>query len=84
MVEAHPTTIDQDVDGPGNRRRLLAIDMPHDPDRRIVVVEVVCPSTGRRYLLRVPPVMTSCARAVAWTLGVDLGNEHELTLLGER
>lgn len=48
-------------------RRLLAIDMPNDPDRTVTVVEVTCPSTEHRYLLRVPPHVKTCAEAVAWT-----------------
>lgn len=58
------------------QRRLLSIDTPHDPDRRVVAVEVVCPSTGRRYLLRVPPSMRTCTQAVAWTFGIE-GEEVE-------
>jgi hypothetical protein len=32
---------------------------------------VACPSTGRRYALRVPPTMRSCRQAAAWTAGFD-------------
>ena len=32
---------------------------------------VRCPSTGGRYLLRVPPTMKTCRQAVAWTAGFD-------------
>lgn len=42
-------------------------------DRRseaIVMVEVICPTTGRRYGLRVPPGMTTAKEAVAWTFGL--------------
>lgn len=34
-----------------------------------VYVEVTCPSTDRRYFLRVPPDMRTCHQAVAWTFG---------------
>ena len=47
-------------------RRLLSIDMPGE-DEPMVMVEVVCPSTGRQYLLRVPPTVKTCAEGVAWT-----------------
>jgi hypothetical protein len=29
-----------------------------------------CPSTGRDYVLRVPPTMNSAREAVAWTFGM--------------
>jgi hypothetical protein len=32
---------------------------------------VVCPSTGRQYVLRVPPTMRSCRQAAAWIAGYD-------------
>lgn len=40
-------------------------------DEPIVVVEVVCPSTGQDYLLRVPPEVRTCRQAVAWTFGLS-------------
>lgn len=33
----------------------------------IRAVKVTCPTTGRRYLLRVPPTVTTAHEAVAWT-----------------
>jgi hypothetical protein len=36
-----------------------------------VCVSVLCPSTGRQYIIRVPPEMTSCHQAVAWVAGFD-------------
>ena len=69
VAEANAQVLHQDVDGAGQPRRLLAVDMPSDPDRRIVAVEVQCPSTGHHYLLRVPPTMRNCTEAVAWTYG---------------
>jgi hypothetical protein len=38
----------------------------------IVAVEVTCPSTGRRYALRVPPEMMTAHEAVAWTFGLTV------------
>jgi hypothetical protein len=61
----------QDTDGPGNPRRLLALDLPGDPDRTLVAVQVVDPSTGRQYMLRVPPNMRTCSEAVAWTFSIE-------------
>jgi hypothetical protein len=36
----------------------------------VVAVLVKCPSTGRNYVLRVPPTMKSAREAVAWTFGM--------------
>jgi hypothetical protein len=43
--------------------------IPVDGAEDIVCVQVKCPSTGKLYLLRVPPGMQSCQQAVAWTAG---------------
>ena len=72
VAEANPTFIHEDTDSRGNRRRLLDIAAPNVPDRRIVLVEVICPSTGRVYLNRVPPTVRTCVEAVAWRVGVDV------------
>jgi hypothetical protein len=74
---ANSKILHEDTDGRGNRRRLLSIDLPTDPEGRIVVVQVQCPSTGRVYLLRVPPAMASCAQAVAWTFGIEGAEARE-------
>lgn len=50
-------------------RALLAVNQPHGPP--VTAVQVVCASTGKEYLLRVPPYMITCAAAVAWTFGMD-------------
>lgn len=36
----------------------------------IFAVQVHCPSTGRMYLLRVPPTVRTAREAVAWTFDV--------------
>ena len=51
-----------------NTLRLLGVDVPGDEPIRLV--DVTCPSTGGEYMLRVPPGMTRCREAVAWTFGV--------------
>lgn len=60
-----------------DRGRLWALEWnPDHPtengfwDARIRAVEVVCPSTGRRYFLRVPPEIATVDAAVAWTFGM--------------
>jgi hypothetical protein len=50
------------------------------PDRLftdVVLLKVVCPSTGSIYVLRVPPNSTNCEDARRWTLG-DRGAELDL------
>jgi hypothetical protein len=68
---AKPTVIDEDRDA-GGVRRLLRIEMGDNEWGRsepMVCVQVQCPSTGGRYLLRVPPEMLTCHDAIAWTAG---------------
>ena len=54
---------------PENYRRLLLKRMADDED--MVFLEVVCPSTGKQVLLRVPPDTSSCHQAAAWVAGFD-------------
>ena len=54
---------------PENYRRLLLKRMADDED--MVFLEVVCPSTGKQVLLRVPPGTSSCHQAAAWVAGFD-------------
>ncbi|MBN1428956.1 MAG: hypothetical protein JXB07_11270 [Anaerolineae bacterium] len=66
QVEAE--TLDEDVDA-GGIRKLFRVSIPDDED--LVCVSVICPSTARHYILRVPPTMTTCRQAIAWTAGFD-------------
>jgi hypothetical protein len=66
MQAAHAHVLDSDTDS-GGKRELLSVSLPGDEP--IVCVAVRCPSTGRHYLLRVPPGMQTCRQAVAWTAG---------------
>ncbi|UHC19929.1 hypothetical protein LRS73_33635 (plasmid) [Methylobacterium currus] len=68
MAAAEAEELDADRD-PGGERRLLRVTL--DNDEPLVCVSVGCPSTGRRYFLRVPPHVTTCHQAVAWTAGFD-------------
>jgi hypothetical protein len=63
---ARPLVVDSDSDA-GGMRRLLRVPFGEEED--FVCLEVRCPSTGRKYLLRVPPQLSSCARAAAWLAG---------------
>lgn len=65
--------IDRDTDA-GGERKLLRLALPGDEP--LVVVTVQCPSTGRRFWLRVPPTVTTCQAAVAWTAGFDDPNQY--------
>ena len=65
---AGATVLDEDTD-PGGRRQLLGVPMPGDED--LVCVSLLCPSTGRHYIVRVPPGTKTCRQAVAWTAGFD-------------
>ncbi len=60
--------LDEDVDY-GGRRQLLRLNL--HTDEPLVAVRVICPSTQRNYLLRVPPAMRSCQEAIAWTFGIE-------------
>jgi len=72
--------LDEDIEPTaGNPRRLLSINLPSDPDRRIVVVEVECSTTHHKYFLRVPPGMRTCLQAVAWT--ADMNPEEYVVLV---
>ncbi len=68
------TTIDQDRD-PGGVRRLLRFDFNGGED--IVCVVVHCPSTGNRYVLRVPPRTRTCREAIAWTAGFADADDYQ-------
>ncbi len=68
MAEAGAAVMDRDGDA-GGERQLLRLKLEGDED--LVCVSVSCPSTERRYLLRVPPSMETCRQAVAWTAGFD-------------
>jgi hypothetical protein len=68
LSEAKAEVLHEDTD-PGGPRRLLRIALPNDED--LVCVSVNCPSTARHYLIRVPPKISTCHAAVAWTAGFD-------------
>lgn len=68
MADAQAETLDEDHDA-GGKRRLLRLKLEGDED--LVCVTVVCPSTERQFVLRVPPAMRTCRQAIAWTAGFD-------------
>jgi hypothetical protein len=68
MEEAQAQVLYQDRDA-GGERCLLRV--PLQNDEPLVCLEVRCPSTGRQYLIRVPPTMNECHQAAAWIAGFD-------------
>ena len=65
---AEAEVMDRDRDA-GGERRLMRIQVENDEP--LVCVAVQCPSTGHKFVLRVPPTTRNCAQAVAWTAGFD-------------
>jgi hypothetical protein len=65
---------DKDTD-PGGERQLVQV--PFEDDEPLVVLKVTCPSTGRIYVLRVPPYMRTCKQAAAWMAGFDNPNQYQ-------
>lgn len=74
LQQARATVLDRDHDA-GGERRLLRVDWKGDEP--LVCVSVFCPSTGRQYLIRVPPKMRRCRQAVAWIAGFDNPDDYQ-------
>jgi hypothetical protein len=68
LEAVQPEVLDRDTD-PGGPRSLLRVAL--QSDEPLVCLVVKCPSTARRYILRVPPSMESCHQAAAWIAGFD-------------
>ncbi len=73
MSRVGATVLDEDQDA-GGIRQLLHVEMKKDEP--LVCLSVRCPSTGRGYMLRVPPTMQSCHQAAAWTAGFDNPDDY--------
>jgi hypothetical protein len=71
---ANPEVMDEDED-PGGNRQLLKIFIPQDED--LVALSVSCPSTGRKYVIRVPPRTQTCHQAAAWIAGFDNPDDYK-------
>ncbi len=74
MYEAGALILDEDRD-PGGPRQLMRVDLRGD--EALVCLAVYDPSTGRQYLLRVPPEMRTCRQAAAWLAGFDDPDEYD-------
>ncbi|GEM_PF-3145471 len=67
LEEMNPELIDKDFDFGGERQLLRIYGADDEP---LMLVKVVCPSTGNEYILRVPPDTESCEAAISWTYGM--------------
>jgi hypothetical protein len=73
LAHAKAETLDEDRDA-GGPRRLMRV--PMGSDEPLVCVSVLCPSTGRQYVIRVPPTMQTCHQAIAWVAGFDNPDDY--------
>lgn len=73
LKEVKADVLDTDQDR-GGERKLFRIQL--EGDEAIVVVSMHCPSTGRHYLVRVPPKTQTCHQAIAWTAGFDNPDDY--------
>ena len=65
VLQSRYDVIDRDVDEYDKERKLLHVW--NDDDEALVMVEVRCTTTNEKYIIRVPPHITTCKEAVAWT-----------------
>lgn len=73
LEEIDAQVLDRDRDA-GGERKLLRVPFPGDED--FVAIWVICPSTARNYVLRVPPTMKTCHQAAAWLAGFDNPDDY--------
>lgn len=59
-----------DIDGCGNPRELVRLELVDAQAGYVQAVHVICPTTGRQYYLGVPPDVETCQQAVASTFGM--------------
>jgi len=74
LAHVPSVVLDRDED-PGGERKLLGFTFDDGEETQILVV--CCPSTGRRYFIRVPPRTKTCQEAAAWIAGFDIVDEYE-------
>src|SRR5215467_74646 len=77
MQDAKAQVLDQDRNA-NSPRRLLRIELAGDEP--LVCVSVVCPSTQRQFMLRVPTTIATCRQAIAWTAGFDNPDDYRPTV----
>jgi hypothetical protein len=78
--QANARELHRDVD-PGGVRRLLRVEFEEpnrwQQDEPVVCLSVICPSTARHYIIRVPPAMQTCHQAAAWIAGFDDPEQYQ-------
>lgn len=79
LKQAHAQERDRDFDA-GGVRKLLCINFQsrrnQPADEPLVCLSVICPSTARQYIIRVPPTMQTCHQAAAWIAGFDDAGQY--------
>lgn len=65
---------DRDRDAGGERQ---LIGVPFEDDEPLMLLKVVCPSTGHTHVLRVPPHLRTCHQAAAWIAGFDNPDNYD-------
>lgn len=73
LRDSQAEVLSSDVD-PGGPRALLRVELANDEP--LVALSCYCPSTGRQYMIRVPPATTTCHQAAAWIAGFDNPNDY--------
>jgi hypothetical protein len=64
---------DRDTDA-GGERQLICIAF--EDDEPLLLLKVICPSTGHLHVLRVPPYMDTCHQSAAWIAGFDNPDDY--------
>ena len=64
---------DRDRDA-GGERQLVYI--PFEDDEALMILKVICPSTGHTHVLRVPPYIQTCHQATAWIAGFNNPDDY--------
>jgi hypothetical protein len=64
---------DRDRDA-GGERQLVCVDF--EDDEPLMILKVICPSTGHLHVLRVPPYLRTCHQAAAWLAGFDNPDDY--------
>ncbi len=83
VAEGKPAVLDSDSDrgGPRVLLRIVPDYQNHAMEQETkeaeeVFLQVRDPSTGRGYILRVPPTMTTCHQAAAWIAGFENPDDY--------
>ncbi len=69
FVEAQDHTILDKVKVDGSVYQLISVDIRER--EKLVVLKVTCPSTKKKYYLRVPPRFRNFKDALAWTFNIS-------------